>query len=235
MTETYFALRSADRGLAEGGNDPIRSMREEGGDVRIVLGAPVQHLSLLKTSRFDASVAIDWRGLLIAEGVWPALQPLLEKDLSAIRHAEVWLQVEGKRHPVDPRPYRFVEVRADVCDTIDLSLSRFDIFDAWEVNWLRTGLAEPLTDYPTDDLLFKERIERKRTAMRVETADELRTLVREAQNELQMVRPNPLRFRGRSPHIFLWSNEFIVDSQVAAEIRHSALDGVTLEPAIIGT
>jgi hypothetical protein len=210
-------------------------MTEQGADVRVVLGAPVQHLSLLKTSRFDADLAIDWRGLLIAEGVWPALQPLLENDLSAIRHAEVWLQVEGKRYPVDPRPYCFVEVRADVCDMIDLSLSRFDVFDAWEVNWLRTGLAESLTDYPSDDLLLKAGIERQRTAIQVETAEELRTLVREAQNDLNMVRPNPLRFRDRSPHIFLWSQEFIVDSQVAAEIRHSALDGVTLEPAIIGT
>jgi hypothetical protein len=177
-----------------------------------------------------------WRqGLLIAEGVWPALQPLLDNDLSAIRHAEVWLRVEGKRHPADPRPYRLVEVRADVCDMIDLSLSRFDIFDAWEVNWLRTGLEEPLAGYPSDGLLLEEGIERKRTAVRVETADDLRTLVREAQNDLNMVRPNPLRFRGRSPHIFLCFNGLIVDSQLAAEIRHSALDGVTLEPAIIGT
>lgn len=228
MTETYFVLRPTDRAIAEGGDPPIRSVSEKGGNVIVVLGAPVRHLRLMIDRR--------QRGLLIAEGVWPALQPhLLENDPSAIRHAEVWLQVEGKRHPVDPRPYRFVEVRVDVCDMIDLSLSRFDIFDAWEVNWLRTGLAEPLVDYPSDELLFKEGIERKRTAIRVETADELRTLVREAQNDLSMVRPNPLRFRGRSPRIFLWSNEFIVDSQVAAEIRHSALDGVTLEAAIIGT
>ena len=234
MSEEYFALELDDPGIAEGGEDPVRSMREEGGDVRIVLAAPVQHLNLLVTSRFEPELAINWRGLLIAEDVWPALQPLLKKDLSAIRHAEVWLQVEGKRNPVDPRPYRFVEVR-DIYDVIDLSLSRFDIFDDWEVDMLRTGLAERFTGYPSDDLLLKEGIERKRTAIRVETADELKALVHEALDVVQMVRPNPLRFRDRSPHIFLWSDEFIVDSQLAAEIRRSALGGVTLEPAIIGT
>jgi hypothetical protein len=187
-----------------------------------------------KQLELGAGLLSEWRrGLLIAESVWPALQPLLEKDFSAVRHAEVWLEAEGKRHPADPRPYRLGEV-PDICDVIDFSLSRFDILDYGDLLRLRTGLAERFTSYPADRLLLEEGIERRRTAIRVETADELRALYRDEFIELNMVRPNPLRFRGRPPRIFLWFDEVIVDSQVAAEIRRSAWGGVMLEPAIIG-
>jgi hypothetical protein len=233
-SETYFNLRSADAGIGEGGQDPVRYLRAEGSGVRILLADAVSHLSLLATSRFDPDIGADWRGLLIAEDAWPQFQPLLEHDASAIRRAAVWLQAEGKRDPVDPRPYRFVEMPEDICGRIDLSATRFDILDYIDVSWLRTGLAERFTGYPADELLLQEGIARKEAGMRVETADELRMLSREALNDLHMVRPNPLRFLGRPPRIFRWFYEFIVDAQLAAEIRRSAPDGVMLENAIIG-